>query len=138
MTTAVVLLVLAIAVGAGLGQAQPSRQHCDESRPKTDKLLIKPRRMGQVGAGNVRNGSNARHDLTTGQCSQESPRAAGPSLPNALTGPLTYSQCSRWSGAAKATSDAEVDLHAGGDGEPLMLGHLDAAVPCQGAAHPLG
>jgi hypothetical protein len=38
-------------------------------------------------------GRKPRHDLTTGQCSRESPRAAGPSLANPLTGPLRYSQC---------------------------------------------
>ncbi len=41
-----------MAVGAGLGEGHLSRQHCEGSRPKTDKLLIKPRRVGQVGAGN--------------------------------------------------------------------------------------
>ena len=42
---------MAIAVGTGLGSGHESRQHCEGSRPRADKLLIKPRRVGQVGAG---------------------------------------------------------------------------------------
>src|SRR5690348_10789120 len=61
MTTAVVLLVSTIVVGTGLGRGHLSRQHCEGSRPQTDKLLIKPRRVGQVGVGSLRNGSNERH-----------------------------------------------------------------------------
>jgi len=49
-------------------------------RNLADKLLIKPRRVGQVGAGNPRNRSNERHAPQSGQYSQESPRAAGTSL----------------------------------------------------------
>jgi hypothetical protein len=51
----------AIVVGIDLGEGHLSRQHCERSHPRADKLLIKPRRVGQVGAGNTRNGSNARH-----------------------------------------------------------------------------
>lgn len=46
----------------------------------TDKLLIKPRRVGRVGAGNPRNRSNEGHAPQSGQYSRESPRAAGTSL----------------------------------------------------------
>ena len=39
--------------------------------------------------------------------------------------------CSRWCRAARALGVAEVDLHAGGDGEPLVVGELESAVPGQ-------
>ena len=47
---------------------------------EADKLLIKPRRVGQVGAGTPRNRSNEGHAASGGQYSRESPRAAGTSL----------------------------------------------------------
>src|SRR5215831_13271029 len=56
MTTAVVLLEPTIVVGTGLGRGHLSRQHCEGSRPQTDKLLIKPRRVGQAGVGSRRTG----------------------------------------------------------------------------------
>ena len=39
-----------IAIGVGLAEVI-CRQHCEGSRPKADRLLIKPKRVGQVGAG---------------------------------------------------------------------------------------
>src|SRR5664279_5059902 len=85
MTIAVVLPLEAIAVGTGLGEGHLSRQHCEGSRQQADKLLIKPRRVGQVGAGSTRDRSNERH-AQSGQYSRESPRTAGthpagPALP---------------------------------------------------------
>jgi hypothetical protein len=47
--------------GIGPGRGHLSRQHCEGSRLKADKLLIKLRRVGQVGGGHSRDRSNARH-----------------------------------------------------------------------------
>ena len=43
------------------GKGHLSRQHCEGSRLKADKLLIKTRPEGQVGVGHSRDVSNARH-----------------------------------------------------------------------------
>src|SRR6476659_10236336 len=81
MTIAVVLSPGRARADIGLDDGHLSRQHCEGSRQTADKLLIKPRQVGQVGVGSPRNRSNARHTEQGGQYSREAPQAADSSLP---------------------------------------------------------
>src|SRR5438270_595716 len=65
-------------VGTGLGRGHWSRQHCEGSRPEADKLLIKPRQVGQAGAGNPRDRSNERHARRTASILESHPALPTP------------------------------------------------------------
>jgi len=71
------------------------RQHCEGSRPRADRLLIKPRRVGQAGASSSRDRSNARHTQKVASILESRLLLPVSACPNTPDEAPPHSQCSR-------------------------------------------
>src|SRR4029077_19923811 len=106
--------------GTGLGRGRLSRQYCEGCRPKGEKLLMRPRHVGQAGVGSPRDRSNERQAPKDGQYSRESPQAAGTSLTDQPCRATTNTHSVLVAAALpRLVRVAEEDLDVGGDGDLL-------------------
>src|SRR5215207_8302138 len=110
------------------------RQHCEGSRPRTDRLLIKPRRVGQAGAGSPRDRSNARHTRRWPVFSRVASYRRRQPVRSAEAGTTNTHSVLVAAALPGRVRVAEVDRDPGVDLELDVLGHLRALVPGQGLA----